>query len=354
MSLATIKDVAAQAGVSPAAVSLYLNGRPGISHATRERIAAAIALLGYVPRVNSRRGGGGQLISFLVENLPLPSHTDHFYSEVIQGIQAEAEHLGYRLVLSPPATHAALPRAVADQHVAGVLAVGGGDITDDLLDHLANEGLPIVLVDNQCDKRPLDSVVADNQHGGYLATRHLLDLGHRRIAIIRGSEQYKSLTERYQGYRQALREAGIPPDDTLIQPSISIGFPLKGYREMRQLLAGADLPTAVFAVSDHTAIGALEAIREHGLRVPDDISLIGFDNIAPGAHEHPPLTSIGTAKYDMGVVAMQRLDALISGHATIPLKLVVYVHLVERASTAPPNSARSHAPGGMSAMGDEL
>lgn len=334
MKPATIKDVAAHAGVSPAAVSIYLNGKTGISQATRERIAAAITSLGYVPRLNNRRAAATRLVSFLVEQLPLPSHSDHFYSEVIRGIQTEAERLGYRLVLSPLTSHAAFPQAVANQQVEGVLAVGGGDITDDLLDRLANEGLPIVLVDNQSNKRPLDSVVADNHHGGYLATRHLLDLGHRRIAIIRGPENYKSLHERYLGYRQALREANIPPDDALIQVSISQGFPLKGYREMRLLLGNENLPTAVFAINDHTAIGALEAIREHGLRVPEDMSVIGFDNIAPNTHDYPPLTSIGISKYDMGVVAMQRLDTLITGHASVPLKLVLYVQLVKRASTA--------------------
>lgn len=333
MGAPTIKDVAAKAGVSTAAVSLFLNERPGISRATRERIAAAVGSVGYIPRANGKRSGATQFIGLLVEKLPLPIHADHFYSEVTQGMQGEAERLGYHLVLASPSPDG-LPRVVADQQVAGVIAVGGGDIGDALLDRLADHGVPLVLVDNQHQRRAIDCVVVDNQHGGCLATSHLLGLGHRRVAIIQGPPKYKSLYERYLGYRQALLEADLGLDRELIQPSISSGFPLKGYREMQRLLQLPDPPTAVFAVSDRTALGALEALRENGLRVPEDVSLVGFDNIAPGALARPALTTVGISKPDMGVVAMQRLHALLAGHAHVPLKLVLYTDLVRRDSTS--------------------
>ncbi len=335
MSAPTIKDVAEKAGVSTAAVSLFLNKRPGISKATRERIATAVETLGYVPRANGKRAGATQFIGLLVEKLPLPIHADHFYSEITQGMQAEADRLGYHLVLASPSPDA-LPRVVAEQQVAGVIAVGGGDISDRLLDRLADHAVPLVLVDNQSNRRALDCVVVDNQHGGRLATSHLLELGHRRVAIIQGPPKYKSLYERYLGYRQAFLEADLEPDPSLIQPSISSGLPLKGYREMQQLLQQRDPPTAVFAVSDRTALGALEALREHGLRVPEDISLVGFDNIAPGAHARPALTTVGINKPDMGILAVQHLHALLSGVQQVPHKLVLYTRLIKRASTAAP------------------
>ena len=137
MSALTIKDVASVAGVSTTAVSLFLNNRPGISQATRERIAAAIASTGYTPRTPTRRNGANAFVGLLVEQLPLPLHTDHFYAEVLRGIQEEAERLGYSIALSVvDAQQLALPRIVAEQQVAGLLAIGGGDITDALLDRI--------------------------------------------------------------------------------------------------------------------------------------------------------------------------------------------------------------------------
>lgn len=337
MSSPTLKDVADAAGVSIAAVSLFLNDRPGISQTTRERIAAAIRSVGYVPRAAARRTLAGGIISLVVEQLPLPVHTDHFYAGVVHGLQAEAERLGYHLALSiVDPLHQGLPRAIAEQQAAGVVAVGGGDVTDALIERLAAAGVPLVLVDNTSRLRQVDSVLTDNQYGAYQLTRHLLELGHRRIAIIQGPEKYKSLEERYQGYRQALREAGIKADDALMQPSVSQGVPRKGYREMQRLLQLDPLPTAVFAVSDRTAVGALDAIREHGLHVPEDISLVGFDGVSLSEHANPPITTVRTRNYEMGVVAIQRLDTLLNGRTSGPMKLVLYTDLVLRQSTAPP------------------
>jgi LacI family transcriptional regulator len=337
MSARTIKDVADAAGVSTAAVSLFLNNRPGISQATRNRIAAAVSSLGYVPRGGSRRNSASGFIGLLVEKLPLPLYSDHFYAEVARGMQAEAERLGFNLVLSvmDPA-QPGLPRIVAEQHVAGLIAVGGGDITDELLHLLLDDGVPLVTVDNQSLTRHIDSVVVDNQRGGMLAVRHLLGLGHRRVGVILGPAKYKSLVERYQGYLQALWEAGIRPDKRLIQPYLSQGKPQKGYLEMQRLLDSHEPPTAVFAVSDRTALGALEAIRERGLRVPQDISLVGFDDISLGAHARPPLTTLHTDKHAMGMLAVQRLDAMLAERPPLPLKLVLPIDLVVRESTAPP------------------
>lgn len=337
MSTRTIKDVADAAGVSTTAVSLFLNNRPGISQTTRERIAAAVTATGYTPRLAARRNGANAFVGLLVEQLPLPLHSDHFYAEVLRGIQEEAERLGYSIALSVvDAQQVALPRLVAEQQVAGLVAIGGGDITDALLERIAAGNMPLVTVDNQSEARPIDSVVVDNQRGGLLATRHLLDLGHRRIAIIQGPTKYKSLGERSLGYLQGLWEAGVPIGADMIQPPLSQGLPRKGYVEMQRLLQHDERPTAVFAVSDRTALGALEAITERGLRVPEDISLVGFDGIAVGAQARVPLTTLRTDTYAMGVVAVRRLDELLSERFHTPLRHVLPVDLIVRASTAAP------------------
>lgn len=342
MERATIKDVAEEAGVSITAVSLYLNDRAGISQETRNRIAAVIEELGYRPRENNRKNKpplqpAERYIGLLTEMLPI--YSDHFYADVTHAIQAEAERLGYSLVLGTlDPTKPDLPRVVTEQQVAGHIVIGGGDITDELVARLAESGAPLLLIDNESWRQEIDCVMVDNHRGAYLATQHLIELGHRRIGIICGPAKYKTLQQRLHGYLAALRDAGIAPDNQLIQPSISQGKPRKGYLEMQQLLALPDPPTAVFAVSDRSALSALEAIREAGLRVPDDISLVGFDNVNSTALTYPPLTTLGADRQAMGVNAMRRLHDVVRGRAAGPIKIVMHMQLVVRQSTAPPRS----------------
>jgi DNA-binding LacI/PurR family transcriptional regulator len=344
VSQPTIKDVAERAGVSASAVSMYLNNRPGLSRPTQTRIADAIAELGYVPRTDGRRNASSGFVGLIVEKLPLSLRGDHFYADVTDGIQHEAERLGYTLAISvlnePPV---GLPRMVEEQQIAGILGIGGGDVTDDLLHRIADRNIPLVTVDNQSSTRILNNVVVDNHRGAYLALRHLIELGHERIAIIRGPEKYKSLTERYQGYVQALYDAGLPLDPALIQQPISKGLPRKGYLEAQQILKLDPLPTAIFAVTDRTALGALDALREHGLRVPEDISITGFDDMPPDVYSHRPLTSVTSKRFEMGRVAMQRLHALIADPSLVPIKLVMPTELVVRESTAAPHLKKRNA-----------
>jgi DNA-binding LacI/PurR family transcriptional regulator len=336
MKRPTIKDVADRAEVSASAVSLFLNKRPGISIDTQARIAQAVAELGYVPRKNGRRNRSIGFVGLVVEQLPLSLRGDHFYADVTEGIQYEAERLGYNLAISVLRSPYDMPRLVEEDQVAGILAIGGGDVTDNLLHQIDDLKVPLVTVDNQSWEKPLNNVVVDNHRGAYLATQHLIDLGHQRIAIIRGPEKYKSLTERYHGFVQALFDAGIVPDRELIQPSISKGVPRKGYLEMQQLLRLESIPTAIFAVTDRTALGAMDAIIEYGLNIPDDISIVGFDDMPPNAYSHPALTSVTTERHEMGVVAMQRLHTIIQEPSLTPIRITMHTQLVTRATTKPP------------------
>ena len=330
----TIKDVADRAGVSSSAVSMFLNNRPGISEETQTKIAEAVEELGYVPRQDKRRQLSRGFIGLMVEKLPLTLRGDYFYSDVTQGIQDEAEQLGYSLAISVlNESQTVVPRIVDEEQVSGILAIGGGDVTDDLIHRVHDRNMPVVTVDNQSLTRPLDNVVVDNHRGAYLATQHLIELGHRQIAIIRGPEKYKSLTERYSGYLQAMFDADLAPSPDLIQPSISAGMPRKGRLEMQNLLQLPTPPSAVFAVSDRTALGAMDAIYEAGLRVPEDISIVGFDDMPPDAYQYPPLTSVSSRRYDMGRIAIQRLHDIIEDRKLVPIKVSMHVELIVRQST---------------------
>ena len=335
MARATITDVARRAGVSPSAVSMYLNNRPGIGVATQVRIADAIDELGYVPRAHEARRKAQGFIGVLVEKLPILLTGDIFYADVTSGIQREAERLGFSIavnIVDEPTDD--LPRLVAEDAIRGLLALGGGDITDQLLRLIIQRGMPLVTVDNQSDRQPLNSVVVDNYRGAYAATRHLIDLGHRRVAVIQGPRKYKSLTERFHGYVNAMIDAGLGIDMDLVQRPLSSGMPNKGYREMKALLDLGDPPTAVFAVSDRTALGGIQAIQETGLAVPRDVSIVGFDNMPPDVYPAPALTTVTSERLDMGHIAMRRLHEVIKNPGDAPVNIVMPCQLVIRDSSA--------------------
>ena len=199
--------------------------------------------LGQTVQKNKSKG----FIGFVVEELPATLTGDLFYADVASGLQKEAEQLGYNIAISvidkPVDT---LPRLLDEDSVVGLVAIGGGDITDDLLERIIKNDIPLVTVDNKSNLRPVNSIMIDNYRGAYLATQHLIELGHRRIAIIRGPQKYKSLTERFYGYVNALVDAGIEIDWSLIQAPLSSGLPNKGFIEMKVLLEIASTPECSF------------------------------------------------------------------------------------------------------------
>ena len=337
MSRITLRDVAREAQVSPSTVSLYVRGQPGVSLAMQQRIAAAIEKLGYQPRLRSR-ANHHRLVGLVVERLPLPVFSDIFYAEVIQGIEQQAKALGMSVIFSIVEGQN-LKQVLSSHQAEGWLILGGGSITDAQILEVQQAGIPFVLLDNYVRGADLDCVLPDNISGGYQAFRHLLDLGHRRIAIICGPEKYKTLGDRLAGALVAAGEAGLTREELILQPSLSSGYPKKGYREMKALLERSPRPTAVFAVSDKTAFGALEAMKEAGVRVPDEISIVGFDDVAESGHTLPPLTTVHIPKRELGIVAMQKLADILSGQRLPPTQTLVYTHLVCRGSTAPPSFA---------------
>ena len=336
MKRVTIRDVALEAGVSVASVSLFLNAKPGIGPETRACIARTIEKLGYVPRGPSQPTTS-RMIGLLLENLPFPSFSSSLYLQVLQGFETVARVNDYHtVIISIDITgELEIPKAVVERKYDGLVALGGGDLNDKYLESIESLGTSLVLIDNYSLKRPMNSVVADYELGSYAAVKHLIERGHRRIAIITGTAKYKPLTDRLLGYLRAMIEVGHYPEPELIQPSISKGFPNKGYREMKALLDLPERPTAVFCVSDRTALNALLAISEARLRVPEDIALVGFDDIPEAQQSTPSLTTVHDPKWEMGAAAAQLLIDQMNGKSNMipPIRLVLPTSLVIRASS---------------------
>ena len=343
---ATIRDVATAAGVSISTVSLYTQGRTGVSGATAARIAQAIAQLGYAPRptTNQRQAEQGHssepshgrrgtnLFALLLEEMSLSAFPETIYGAIINAIETEAKQHGYSMVLSVIAQEG-VPQLVSAAQVDGVIILGGCPLNDRVAMQLAAQQTPLVLLDNYVVGSTIDAIVPDNEWGGYQAIQHLVELGHRRIAIIEGPAKYKTLTDRLWGALRAAHDLSITIPAHYRPAPQSSGHPWKGYREMQRLLALPEPPTAIFAISDKTAFGVLEAIREAGLRVPEDLSLIGFDNEVRAEHTTPPLTTVHLPKRQMGILAVQRLVGQINGSPFSPARTCLTTNLIVRHST---------------------
>ena len=333
-----IRDVAALAGVSISAVSLALNGKPGVAPAKRARVLQIVEELGY-QRTNGQRGPvGTQVLGLLMESLSIPAAHDRFYAEIVAGIEEAAQRLGYRLLLHlyrPGVDPIGDIRELMGKDIDGLIVANGGDITDDDIARIANGRTPLVLVENYVSQ-PVHAVLADNFTAGLEMTRHLLDLGHTRIGALPGPAKYKSLVDRLRGHTIALLERGLVPDPAL-QPPPTPGHPRKGYVQMQEILALPQRPTAVFAVSDKTAFGAMEAIKDAGLRIPRDISIVGIDDVHESAYSTPPLTSYHVPKRALGDVAVATLDALLTSEKPpAAAKIALAGHAVVRESCSNP------------------
>lgn len=330
-----MRDVARVAGTSLATVSLVAAGRSGVSEETRARTLAAMRELGYVLRTPSRRDESRHTLAIISERLTQPLDSDMFYAEILQGIQSEAQRHGHRVLLhlleSDAADGAGLPPQLRGE-IDGMILANGGDLTEAVIARLAASGVPAVLVDNYVIDRPLHCVVADNVSAGYLATRHLLRLGHRRIGLLAGPRKYRSLVDRRDGYLDALAEFEVEADAALMPAPTHHPGGRKGYRQMLHLLDLPVPPTAAVAISDKTAFGAIEALRERGVQIPCDLALVSIDDVAESAHSTPPLTTVHVPRQEMGAEAVLRLLALLRGEAPRPTKTMLYTHLVVRES----------------------
>jgi LacI family transcriptional regulator len=328
-----MKDIAELAGVSMATVSLVLNGKPGISDSTRQRVIDASRELGY--DAGRRMQETPETISVLIEHLPTSPTSDPFNRFVLASVEAEARRTGYKMAIEfaterdgPPTAH------WAGNWAAGVLILGGGDLNPEWIETARNAGLPVVLADHFIPGVPLPTVVPDNFAGAYAMTRYLIDAGHTRIGFLRGPAKYWTLEERRGGYLLAMQQADLGPDPALIPPRISHGQE-KGYGETLALLDLTEPPTAIFAVSDQAAVGAYRAAMSRGLVVGRDISIVGFDDIEVAKLLTPPLTTVRNSGTDLGRVAFRRLLGMMQGEeqpVDPPIKWTIPMTIIERQS----------------------
>ena len=307
---ATIKDVAALAGVSAATVSRALDDRPEISSETKERVRSACAQLGYVPNA-AARGLSGHATHTI--GLVLPDISNPYFSGMATAIEETAAAHGCRVFLSNSLRKEdrelrAIENLVARQ-VDGIL-VNPVSPESQLRHREVLGGLPCVYLGANHDESP-SYVMADNETGAYAAARYLIRLGHRDILFLGGRTTSRTREQRIRGFRRALAEAGLEGRELPAPPHVTL-LRQWSYETALELLKGP-LPDAIFAYSDMTALKVLEAAEERGVRIPEDLSMVGYDNIAFGALHRIHLTTVSQHKYQQGQIAVERLLEKING-----------------------------------------
>lgn len=327
----TRNDVAALAGVAPSTVSYVINNGPrSVSVQAREQVLKAIAKLGYHPSdvARSLRTRRTQTIGLVV-----PDITNPYYGEMAQAVEQVSFEHGYTVMLAHsshlPERELRYSQVLRSKQIDGAIFL---PVTPDLepLHTLRRAGIAVVVLERLVPGYPC--IVADEYRAGYLATRHLLDLGHRRIGCIVLAGDSTSSVARAEGYRAALVDGGVLPDKNFVV-ECDYGYGA-GEIAARLFLGLAEKPTAVVAHNDLMAIGAMKAFGEAGLHVPRDVSVIGFDDIAASSYVQPPLTTIAFPKRQMGKEAIEMLlNLLQSGEPSTPRVVKLAVELIVRGST---------------------
>lgn len=331
--MATIKDVAALAGISYTTVSHVLNKTRPVSEAVRLKVEAAIAELDYVPSAVARslKARSTATIGLLV-----PNSVNPYFAELARGIEDACERNGYCVILcnsdDNPQKQRSYLRVLLEKRIDGLIVASVGEDSD-LQGSLANVRTPMVIVDRELEGVEADLVRIDHELGAYLATRHLLELGHRDIACIGGPASTSTAQLRLAGFQRALAEAEVKVNDEHV---VSSDFTsLGGYAAAAQLLDGRR-PTAIFAGNDMIGIGVLRAAAERNICVPGELSVIGFDDIQLSRYVFPALTTVGQSIRELGESAasllLSRIAQPLRGE---PEQRIVEPKIVLRESTAP-------------------
>jgi len=301
----TIFDVANEARVSYATVSRVINNKDHVSAEKRERVLRAMAKLGYVVNMQARSlaGGSSHVVGLLVNYV-----SSDYVVEILRGIDAALQANQYDLVMYSAHTQYSKESTYVTRltrHLADGLLLVLPQQTQTYLDTLHQRRFPHVLVDYLSDGEQAPSVATTNFRGAYEATAHLLQLGHRRIGLITGDLETGCARQRLEGYKAALKDYHVLADPQLIYNGLF--FQPQGYQGAHHLLGLPDPPTAIFACNDHMAFGVMEAARERGLHLPEDLSVVGFDDIPQASYVHPALTTVCQPLEEMGRSAAQLL-----------------------------------------------
>ncbi len=325
----SIKDIARAAGVSPSTVSRALHGHPRISQATADRIRHLAQEMGYTPSLPARSLVTKDTATI---GMIITHAADPFLARLVLGVEDAARSHGYSVFLSSsyrdPRREEAVLRSFYERRVSGVV-VTGSQIDDGYLELCRRYPLPVVLTN--CRTYPY-SVLTDNRSGAEQAVEHLVQLGHRRIAYAASKLASRANRDRMAGYQAVLERHGIPFERDLILDGD--GTLAGGARVGRRFLALHPRPTAIFCFNDVMAMGVLHTLIEAGLRIPQDCSVVGFDDLEWAAYYCPPLTTVHQPGYRLGHQAMQMLFRLIEGQEDVRAEILP-ARLVVRRTTGP-------------------
>jgi LacI family transcriptional regulator len=328
---ATIRDVASHAGVSHQTVSRVINGNPNVADLTREKVLKTIGELGYVPSPMARG-----LISNRTHSIGVVADdiSDQFFARVVAGAEREARARGFYLMIGsvePEDDERGYLRLMLERRVEGLL-LARPSVPAPLEVADLQAGIPIVSVGST--RVAGISVDVDNRQGGYDATKHLLEHGHRAIATIVGPADWPSSEARLAGYREALAEAGVAFDPALVQQAGDWGLE-SGRSAAARLCESSARFTALFAHSDLTALGAIRQLRLSGLSVPHDVSVVGYDDLPVAGYVDPPLTTVHQPMEEVGALAASLLlDQLVGDGAAVPEEHLLPAELISRQSVA--------------------
>ncbi len=341
--MATSRDVARQARVSISTVSHVLNGTRWVSPDLRERVLAATRDLGFEPNAIARslKIKRSQTLGLVISDISNP-----FFASVVRGVEDVAQARGYTLIFGnsdeDPAKEAEYLRILSSRRVDGLILAPAGDAHDYLV-RLVKAEFPLIFLDREVPDLQVPAVLLQNEEAAREAVRHLIDLGHRRIGMITGRPRISTTTDRLAGYRHALDDAGIPFEEQLVA---SGGSRSEGARVVTgAMLDRVPRPTAFFVGNNLMTIGAVAAIEERGLSIPDDVALIGFDDFTWASLFRPTLTTVAQPTYELGQTAAELLIRRIEGDGTaLPDRVLLPGSLVIRESSGPHVGAASVAP----------
>lgn len=330
--MSNIREVARLAEVSVATVSRALQQPELVSVKTRNKVLAAVKQAGYQPNLLAVKFRSGKSHNLVVL---VPTVANVFFARVISGMQEAAQQRRYSLLLgntmADDKAEIAYARLVQTSQADGLIQLRAFDPFASL--DMTTERLPMVNACEVLDKAPCPVVTLDNRAAAMAMTEHLLSLGHRNIAMIKGPARSPLTRDRVAGYRDALLAAGVAFDETLLCPG---NFTLQsGHQATMQLLARDQRPTAIFCENDEMAIGAIQCLKQHGLKVPDDISVAGFDDISFAAFTDPPLTTVAQPAEEFGRTAVNLLIDVLEQKLTLLPKVILPFELVLRGSTGP-------------------
>lgn len=333
----TAQDVAEKAGVSNTTVSFVLNHvmGPRISEETRERVLKVASELNYHPNASAQKMARGRtnVIGLILRQDPEKAYADLFLPSVMQGVSSIARPSGYQILfipLPPDASGHEFNQLIQERHVDGLIVSGPTD-EDTELEGLCSDGGNVVLIGRLLGSK-VPFVDINNVEAAAKAVNHLTDQGHKRIGFIsNASLKYSSSRERESGYRMVLNQRGIDFDSSIAK--YGDFTPESGYQAMKEILDGSDPPSAVFVGSDTVAIGVIHALHENHIRIPNDMAVVGFDDIPISKFLNPPLSTVHSPAYSLGQAAASMLIQQLAEGTPVQDEVILHTRLVIRVSS---------------------